>query len=218
MIQFRRGATRNWRATKVKLAAGQPGFDKDKHKIKIGDGKSTWAELPYASGLFAEEILNSEEIAKQRKTADPEDVTLITYGIEAPNEDTTGQIYLQHYEAAPEVDYVVESGTGNWTYQKWNSGILKCWSTVKISTTLPDNFEGSGLNYDNSMIGIDYPVPFVETPVEIATLQNSNNIAWIASKTLNTPTTSGAYIIISPDVPATNLTYNLSIKAEGFWK
>jgi hypothetical protein len=56
MIQFKRGSTASWRKNKVKLAAGQPGYDKDKHKLKIGDGESTWAELPYISGLSNEEI------------------------------------------------------------------------------------------------------------------------------------------------------------------
>lgn len=217
MIQFRRGTTKSWKKTKTKLASGQPGYDKDKHKIKIGDGEKLWSELPYASGLFAEEILNSEEAAKKRKAVDAEDTTLITYGTEAPNKNTTGQLYLQQYEAAPEADYVIEYGTGDWTYQKWNSGILKCWGIFKVSTMLPNNFEGTGLNYD-SMAAIKYPVSFKVTPMELATLQNSGNIAWLASKTNNTPTTSGAYTIISPDTPATNLTYTISIQAEGFWK
>lgn len=218
MIQFRRGTTKSWREAKIKLASGQPGYDKDKHKIKIGDGEKSWSELPYASGLFAEDILNSEEAAKKRKTADSEDITLITYGTEEPNADTVGQIYLQQYNSAPEADYVIEYGIGDWTYQKWNSGILKCWGSFKISTTLPSTFEGTSLNYDNSMTAIKYPISFKGTPTELATLQNSGNIAWLASKTSNTSTASGTYTIISPDTPATNLTYTIAIRAEGFWK
>ena len=58
MIQIKRGKTKNWRKLKKVLAVGQPGYDKNKHKLKVGDGETLWKELPYASGLFAEEILH----------------------------------------------------------------------------------------------------------------------------------------------------------------
>jgi hypothetical protein len=35
MIQFKRGKTSSWYSQKTPLAEGQPGYDKDKHKIKI---------------------------------------------------------------------------------------------------------------------------------------------------------------------------------------
>ena len=95
MIQFRRGTTKNWRATSQKLASGQPGYDKDKHKIKVGDGNSSWVELPYATGLFEQEILDSEANAKSKLKLDKEDKTLITYGTDVPNTSTVGQVYLQ---------------------------------------------------------------------------------------------------------------------------
>ena len=38
MIQIKRGTTKNWRKYNLRLLAGQPGYDKDKQKIKIGDG------------------------------------------------------------------------------------------------------------------------------------------------------------------------------------
>ena len=136
MIKFRRGSTKSWQSTSVKLEPGQPGYDKTKHKLKIGDGETSWSDLPYASGLFAEEILDSEANAKTKKTADSENVTLITYGAEAPDKNTVGQIYLQQIEE-PEVDYIVESGVnGIWTYQKWKSGIAKCWGIHSITTTI----------------------------------------------------------------------------------
>ena len=92
MIQIRRGSTKSWQSTKTKLAAGQPGYDKEKHKIKVGDGEKSWSDLPYASGLFKEEIIDSEANAKAKKSKDAENSTLITYGTAAPSEDTIGQI------------------------------------------------------------------------------------------------------------------------------
>lgn len=219
MIQFRRGSTKSWRSAKVKLAAGQPGYDKDKHKIKIGDGEKAWSELPYVSGLSAEEILDSEKDAKSRSKADTEDKTLITYGIESPDKNTVGQLYLQQYEAEPEVDYVVSSGIdGIWTYQKWKSGIAKCYGTLSLTTNIQNAFEGIELFHDNKMKSVKYPLTFKEIPSETATLQSPGAVAWLASKTKNTKSASGVYIIISPDEQSMNANYSISLHVEGFWR
>lgn len=219
MIQFRRGTTKSWRNTKIKLASGQPGYDKNKHKIKVGDGEKTWAELPYASGLSAEEILCSEKDAKSRNKADAEDKTLITYGTEAPDKNTIGQLYLQQYDTEPEVDYVVSSGiNGIWTYQKWKSGIAKCWGTLILTTNIQNTFEGIELFYDNKMKSIKYPLTFKDIPSETATLQSPGAIAWLASKSKNTVSASGVYTIISPDEQLMNAVYSISLQVEGSWR
>jgi hypothetical protein len=219
MIKLRRGSTKSWKATKIKLAAGQPGYDKNKHKIKIGDGEKLWSELPYASGLSAEEILDSEKDAKSRNKADAEDKTLITYGTGAPDKNTVGQLYLQHYDAEPEVDYVVSSGiSGIWTYQKWKSGIAKCWGTLILTTNIQNAFEGIELFHDNKMKSVKYPLTFKSIPSETATLQSPGAIAWLASKSKNTTSASGVYTIISPDVQPTNAVYSISLQVEGSWR
>ena len=219
MIQFKRGSTKSWRGTKTKLAAGQPGYDKDKHKIKIGDGDKLWSELPYVGGLSAEEILNSETNAKNRSKADTEDKTIITYGTEVPDKNTVGQLYLQQYDADPEVDYVVSSGIdGIWTYQKWKSGIAKCWGTLSVSTSIQNAFDGIELYHDNKMKSTSYPFTFKEIPTETVTLQSPGAITWLASKSKNTKQASGVYVIISPDKQTTNADYNISLQVEGTWK
>lgn len=219
MIKFRRGSTKSWRGSKVILEPGQPGYDKDKHKIKIGDGENTWSKLPYASGLSAEEILNSEENAKTRKRLDTEDTTLITYGTEVPDKDTIGQLYLQHYEADPEVDYVVDCGVdGIWTYQLWKSGIAKCWGVYSTTTDIQTAFEGLNLYYSNKMTGIEYPVTFTKVPAEVATVQSPGGLVWLASRSANTKKTSSGYTLISPDKQLTSAVYKISLQVEGFWK
>jgi hypothetical protein len=219
MIQFRRGSTKKWRDTKTILASGQPGYDKNKHKIKIGDGEKLWSELPYVGGLSEEEILAPEKDAKSKFKADKEDRVIFTYGTEAPDEDTVGQVYLQQYDAEPEVDYVVSSGIdGIWTYQKWKSGIAKCWGAVALDTSIQNAFEGSELFHDNKMKSVKYPLTFEEVPTETATLRSPGVIAWLASKTGNTKSTSGIYRIISPDRQSTNASYSISLQVEGLWK
>lgn len=219
MIQLRRGTTSSWRNTKTKLASGQPGYDKDKHKIKIGDGDSLWKDLPYASGLSAEEVLDSEKNAKSRVKLDTEDKVIITYGAEVPDKNTVGNIYLQQYKSDPEVDYVIKSGiNGEWTYQQWKSGIAKCWGTFKLSSSIQNAFDGIELFCDNKMKAIKYPFEFKEAPSEIATLHSHGWIAWLASKGKNTKNASGVYTIVSPDKQSTNADYNISLHVEGFWK
>lgn len=219
MIQFRRGSTKSWRACKSKLAAGQPGYDIEKHKLKIGDGKTLWDKLPYVSGLTAKEVLDSEKNAKSRVKTDAEDKTIITYGTEVPDENTVGQIYLQQYDAEPEADYVVSSGiNGIWAYQKWKSGIAKCYGTVSLDTSIQSAFDAGSLFHDNKMKTVKYPFTFKEIPSETVTLQSPSWIAWLASKTKNTKSSSGVYVLISPDKQTTNANYSISIQVEGFWR
>lgn len=220
MIQFRRGSTSSWQKAKTKLAAGQPGYDKEKHKIKIGDGENLWKDLPYASGLSAQEILDSEESAKARNRQDAEDKTLITYGTESPDKNTVGQIYLRAFDAEPETDYIVKSGIdGIWSYQQWKSGFAKCWGTISLTANLQIPIEGTNIFHDNNkMKNINYPITFKSIPTETVTLQSPGGIAWIASKAKNTNKSSGVYTILSFDEQLTSADYSISIQVEGCWR
>ena len=48
-IQFRRDTTSNWTASNPVLAAGELGLDLTTYTYKIGNGASTWNQLPYQS-------------------------------------------------------------------------------------------------------------------------------------------------------------------------
>lgn len=215
MIQLKRGSTKSWRSSKNKLSAGQPGYDKNKHKIKVGDGKTPWSDLPYASGLSAEEILSSEADAKANRDKEDRFATnIITYGTETPNENTTGQIYLQQIDE-PEVDYVIESGTsGIWTYQKWKSGIAKCWGNYSFTTTVQEPFE---LFYRSAPISVKYPFTFREAPTEIVTIQSGQQ-TMLANTGANTNETTGNYAIISLVTALDEAAYRISMHVEGFWR
>lgn len=216
MIQFKRGNTTSWRGAKEKLAPGQPGYDKNKHKIKIGDGDTEWSELPYASGLHAEEILCSETEAKNRDNNDKFAINIITYGTETPDENTIGQIYLQQIDE-PEVDYIVESGTnGIWTYQKWKSGVAKCWGNYSFKTSVLEPLE---FGCKSIAISTSYPFEFKYTPTEVATIQSSGGqMVVLANTGANTIATSGSYTLISLIAPLEESTYYISIQVEGFYK
>lgn len=49
-IQFRRGTAAEWFAVNPVLDDGEPGFETDTGKLKIGDGVSTWNGLSYFAG------------------------------------------------------------------------------------------------------------------------------------------------------------------------
>jgi len=50
IIQWRRDTAANWTATNPVLAAGEAGYDTTINQFKIGNGTSTWTQLPYFSG------------------------------------------------------------------------------------------------------------------------------------------------------------------------
>lgn len=150
MIQFKRGSLVKWLLNREILADGQPGYDKTLKKLKIGDGEHSWTELPYVSGLFAEEILEKESNADKD--------TLFTYGTKVPDSNTKGTVYLQQFEGAIETDFVVKYGRDvNYFYRKWNSGFIECWgkgdipsninkkvTTIIFNTKIGDYFEVKG--------------------------------------------------------------------------
>lgn len=44
---LRRGTTAAWEEANPVLAYGEPGYEKDTGKLKIGDGDTPWSQLPY---------------------------------------------------------------------------------------------------------------------------------------------------------------------------
>jgi hypothetical protein len=46
-IQYRRGDTTEWTSVNPILAEGEPGYEKDTGKFKVGNGVDYWNDLPY---------------------------------------------------------------------------------------------------------------------------------------------------------------------------
>lgn len=139
MIQIKRGSTEAWQNNNEKLAAGQPAYDKDRHKLKIGDGEHSYKELPDVTGLFKDEIL-AEYTPREstgniildtlNKLANPDPI--FTYGDKKPEEVDRGDIYFQKYDGAVEADYVIDFGkNANYYFRKWSTGFIECWGTGK---------------------------------------------------------------------------------------
>ena len=64
-FQFRRASARNWYRLNPTLAQGEPGYELDTGKFKIGNGVTPWNKLPYIngsssaeSGVFSADTIN----------------------------------------------------------------------------------------------------------------------------------------------------------------
>lgn len=55
-IQLKRGTSAKWTQVNPILSAGEPGFETDTKKFKIGDGSTAWSSLPYSNNTEAGEI------------------------------------------------------------------------------------------------------------------------------------------------------------------
>ena len=60
-IQFKRGTAQRMIEVNPLLAEGEPGYEYDTHKLKIGDGIHKWNDLPYIGGNNSE-VSGTEEI------------------------------------------------------------------------------------------------------------------------------------------------------------
>jgi hypothetical protein len=47
VIKLKRGTEGRWNETNPILAQGEPGFVSDMNKLKVGDGITSWNDLPY---------------------------------------------------------------------------------------------------------------------------------------------------------------------------
>lgn len=56
-FKVRRGLADSWKKQNPVLAYGEPGFEKDTYKLKIGDGTTEWNLLPYVNAEDYTELL-----------------------------------------------------------------------------------------------------------------------------------------------------------------
>ena len=61
-VQLRRDTAANWLLADPVLADGEMGIDLTVSKVKIGDGTTTWSQLPYQDELFLSRMKNYSEV------------------------------------------------------------------------------------------------------------------------------------------------------------
>ena len=80
-FQLRRGTAEQWVSKNPVLHAGEPGVETDTSQFKIGDGTSTWTELPYYLSQDAMQIYIQEALANAVPIT-PEQIDQITDMVE----------------------------------------------------------------------------------------------------------------------------------------
>lgn len=106
-IKLRRGLSTQWTATNPVLALGEPGFETDSNKLKIGNGTSAWTALPYASGsggLVVSETAPTDPEEGLMWFASTEAVTYLYYG--------TDWVELSPAIAGPQGPQGIQGATG----------------------------------------------------------------------------------------------------------
>lgn len=112
----------------------------------------------------------------------------------------------------PLADYIVEQGaSGDWTYRKWNSGIVECWRLVSISSMSWSAYI-TGLYYGN----VSFSFPFaISNPLIYANIRRvSSNVGWVANINYSSSTSFSLTIVRngnSGDVTA-------QVYVKGKWK
>ncbi len=102
-LQFRRDTAMKWRALNPILASGEPGYETDTGKCKIGDGSTAWNNLPYREFTLPAatvEVLGGINAAT-RGTRDT---------IEAKIDPQTHKLYVPSYPVLPTLAPVATSG------------------------------------------------------------------------------------------------------------
>ena len=116
-------------------------------------------------------------------------------------------------------DVVIEQGiNGIWTYRKWKSGIAECWGTRIIENVKVDKTWGS-LYYAEPPESIQYPLTFINKPIETVMMSSDGMWTWYAAASINTTMYTGKYLIMRPDSASTTAyTVYLHYQVRGQWK
>ena len=61
-FQVKRGTAARWEELNPILNPGEPGFEMDTFKLKIGNGSTPWRELPYVNDVDISKYITIEDI------------------------------------------------------------------------------------------------------------------------------------------------------------
>ena len=61
-FQVKRGLAARWKELNLVLRPGEPGFELDTFKLKIGDGATAWNNLPYVNEKDMSKYISIEDI------------------------------------------------------------------------------------------------------------------------------------------------------------
>lgn len=70
IFRLKRGTASRWAELNLVLQEGEPGFVLDENRLKIGDGKTPWNELPFLDNEVFNEIIAIKEFISQAEDID----------------------------------------------------------------------------------------------------------------------------------------------------
>lgn len=73
-IQLRRGKKAFWESENPILHEGEPGYERDTRRLKIGDGVTPWLDLPYSAGGATDIPIDQASLAEHINAATPHPV------------------------------------------------------------------------------------------------------------------------------------------------
>lgn len=99
-FQFRRGTAAQWTSTNPTLGAGEPGYETDTGKFKIGNGSTAWNSLAYTgagtvTSVTAGTGLSGGAITSSGTIAIDSTVVTLTGTQTLTNKTATGLVYTQ---------------------------------------------------------------------------------------------------------------------------
>lgn len=118
VIKFRRGTADEWATSSPQpigeiLKIGEPGYEKDTGKLKIGDGIKGWNELPYVQNSNSEDVILTPEDVEQVVG----NLIIAGDGISVEHNNDTNELKIsntkQTYDAAVEwtPNHTIDNGT-----------------------------------------------------------------------------------------------------------
>lgn len=112
------------------------------------------------------------------------------------------------------------SGGYNWNYKKWASGLLECWCSIPITTTITTSWGNMYVAATQYKTDLSYPVQLIETPSITVTLgAGATRGILIADNSYAADTIStGKYNIASPVAITSNATFRINYYVRGKWK
>lgn len=120
------------------------------------------------------------------------------------------------------VDYIVAVGSyGNWVYRRWASGLAECWYTAEGNTGEWRWWSNNSdwLQYASNYIYAEYPLTFVEVPMEFASAVCNNTDCWLDRTWGQTVSRSSTYYVTTQgDTKKTATTYKFQLYVVGRWK
>lgn len=120
-FQLRRATSTNWTSTNPILQAGEPGFESDTYKLKIGDGTTHWNLLPYIGSFVGLQGPTGPQGVQGPQG--PQGIAGQSFTLLGSYTDRTA------FDAAVNAGYLIQyQATGN-AYILLSDGSLMTWST-----------------------------------------------------------------------------------------